>query len=128
MRLPTVTRSIGLARPLLWSMVMNNTLAIVPSDSTALVTPGFVTIDSLALDDVNGGYDFSAAVKAGNTAAGPGREAGQTLGQGFDAGYSAFTGKDSKVGSSVGGPIGAAVGWAGGFATNTYQQLHGTKR
>ncbi len=96
-------------------------LAIVSSDS-------LTTIDGLALDTVNGGYDFSAAMQAGNAAAAPGREAGQTLGQGFDAGYSAFTGKDSKVGSAVGGPVGAAVGWAGGFATNTFQQLHGTKR
>lgn len=80
-------------------------------------------IDSVELSTVTGGYDFSKAVEAGNAAAGPGRQAGQTLGAGFDAGYKVATGKDSTIGSTVGGPIGAAVGWAGGFATNSYDQL-----
>jgi hypothetical protein len=80
-------------------------------------------IDSVELSTVTGGYDFSKAVEAGNAAAGPGRQAGQTLGAGFDAGYKVATGKDSTIGSTVGGPLGAAAGWAGGFATNTYDQL-----
>lgn len=85
-------------------------LAIVPAD-LALVT---------------GGYDFRRAVQAGNAAAGPGREAGETLGAGFDAGYRVVTGRDTNVGRTVGGPTGAAVGWVGGFATDTWQQLWGS--
>ena len=78
------------------------------------------------LDAVTGGFgfDFNHAVQAGNAAAGPGREAGQTLGTGFDAGVKAFTGRDSTIGSVVGAPIGAAVGWTGGFATDVFNQLH----
>lgn len=86
------------------------------------------TIPALALadlDTVTGGFDFGHAVQAGNAAAGPGREAGQTLGTGFDAGFKAVTGRDSAIGSTVGGPIGAAVGWTGGFATDAWSQLHG---
>jgi hypothetical protein len=84
-----------------------------------------VAILSLAdLTTVTGGFDFQHAVAAGNAAAGPGREAGQTLGAGFDAGYKVVTGKDTTVGSTVGGPLGAAVGWTGGFATDTWRQLH----
>lgn len=85
----------------------------------------FQAIESLALSTVNGGYDFSQAMQAGNAAAGPGREAGQHLGSGFDAAYKVFSGKDSTIGGQVGGPIGAAVGWTGGFAANTVQQLRG---
>jgi hypothetical protein len=81
------------------------------------------TIDAVDLSAVIGGYDFTQAVQAGNAAAGPGREAGQTLGAGFDAAYKAIRGQDSTIGSQVGGPIGAAVGWTGGFASNTAQQL-----
>lgn len=91
-------------------------LAIVSTDH-------FAAIDTLALDAVTGGYDFGAAVTAGNKAAGPGRDAGQTLGQAFDAGSQLVTGKPSTIGSTVGGPLGAAAGWATGFAGNTYQQL-----
>jgi len=80
-------------------------------------------IESADLATVTGGYDFTHAVQAGNAAAGPGREAGQTLGAGFDAGYKIATGRDSTIGSTVGGPLGAAAGWAGGFATDTYNQL-----
>lgn len=90
-------------------------------------TEALQTIDHLALSTISGGYDFTQAVQAGNTAAGPGREAGQTLGAGFDAGYKAIRGQDSTIGSQVGGPIGAAVGWTGGFAANTAQQLWGKK-
>src|SRR5262245_18901269 len=72
------------------------------------------------LATVTGGYDLGHAVQAGNAAAGPGREAGQTLGAGFDAGYKVVTGRDSTIGSTVGGPIGAAVGWTGGFAADTW--------
>lgn len=79
---------------------------------------------STDLATVTGGYDFGQAIQAGNAAAGPGRDAGQTLGTGFDAGYKAVTGRDSTIGSTVGGPIGAAVGWTGGFAADTWQQLH----
>lgn len=86
------------------------------------------TLPPTALAAITGGFDVSAAMSAGNAAAGPGREAGQTLGAGFDAGVKAFTGKDSSIGSTTGGPLGAAAGWVGGFATNTYQQLHGGKR
>ncbi len=85
------------------------------------------TVDLVDLSTVTGGYDFGQAVQAGNTAAGPGRQAGETLGAGFDAAYKAVRGQDSTIGSQVGGPIGAAVGWAGGFATNTAQQLSGRK-
>lgn len=85
------------------------------------------TVDLVDLSTVTGGYDFTQAVQAGNAAAGPGREAGQTLGTGFDAASKAFTGKDSTIGSQVGGPIGAAVGFGGGFAANTAQQLWGQK-
>lgn len=81
-------------------------------------------IESTDLAAVTGGYDFTHAVQAGNAAAGPGREAGQTLGAGFDAGYKLATGKDSTVGSTLGGPVGAAAGWAGGFATDSFNQLH----
>jgi hypothetical protein len=81
-------------------------------------------IDSVELSTVTGGYDFGKAVEAGNAAAAPGRQAGQTLGAGFDAGYKIATGKDSTIGSTAGGPIGAAVGFAGGFASNSFQQLH----
>lgn len=95
-------------------------LALVPSQS-------FEAIHPAALDAITGGFDFSQAVQAGNAAAGPGREAGQTLGAGFDAGYKAFTGKDSTIGATAGGPLGAAAGWVGGAATSTYQQLHGKR-
>ena len=88
-------------------------------DSTTL---SVIVRADLAL--ATGGFDFGHAVQAGNAAAGPGREAGQTLGTGFDAGYKIATGRDSTIGSTVGGPLGAAVGWAGGFATDTWQQLH----
>ncbi|HEX3762905.1 MAG TPA: hypothetical protein VHW23_29615 [Kofleriaceae bacterium] len=84
----------------------------------------FLAIVPADLDAVTGGFDFGHAVQAGNTAAGPGREAGQTLGTGFDAGYKMVTGRDSTIGSTVGGPVGAAVGWTGGFATDTWNQLH----
>ncbi|HEX4418158.1 MAG TPA: hypothetical protein VH165_09690 [Kofleriaceae bacterium] len=96
------------------------TLAIVSTDSLQ-------TIDTVALTTITGGFDFGQAMQAGNTAAGPGREAGQTLGAGFDAGYKVVTGKDSTIGSTAGGPLGAAAGWAGGFATNSYQQLTGKR-
>jgi hypothetical protein len=85
----------------------------------------FQSIALVDLSTVNGGYDFTQAVQAGNAAVGPGREAGQTLGAGFDAGYKVFTGRDTNLGSQVGGPIGAAVGWAGGFASSSVQQLRG---
>lgn len=85
-------------------------------------------LDLSTLETVNGGFDFNQAVQAGNSAAGPGREAGQYLGAGFDAGYKVFTGKDTNVGSQAGGPIGAAVGWAGGFASNSAQQLWPAKK
>ena len=88
----------------------------------------FQAIEVVDLATVNGGYDFTQAVQAGNAAAGPGREAGQTLGTGFDAAYKVFSGKESTVGSTVGGPLGAAAGWTGGFAANTYQQLTGGKK
>jgi len=87
------------------------------------------TIDCLDLITVTGGYDWSQALQAGNAAAGPGRQAGETLGSGFDAAYKVVRGQDSKIGSTVGGPLGAAVGWAGGFAANSYQQLaHGSAK
>lgn len=89
-------------------------------DSSSLLP---IATTDLAL--VTGGFDFGHAVQAGNAAAGPGREAGQTLGAGFDAGYRIFTGRDSTIGSTIGGPVGAAVGWTGGFAQDTWQQLHG---
>jgi hypothetical protein len=92
-----------------------------------LSTETLQTIDVLDLTTVTGGYDFTQAVQAGNAAAGPGREAGQTIGTGVDAGIKLFSGKDSTVGSQVGGPLGAAVGWTGGFAANTYQQLTSRK-
>lgn len=88
----------------------------------------FQSIALVDLDTVNGGYDFTQAVQAGNAAVGPGREAGQTLGAGFDAGYKVFTGKDTNIGSQVGGPLGAAVGFAGGFASNSIQQLSGSRK
>jgi hypothetical protein len=96
------------------------TTEIVSTESLSLQT-----IDHLELDVVNGGYDFSAAMQAGNAAAGPGREAGQTLGAGFDAAKQAVTGKPSTIGGTVGGPLGAAAGFAGGFASNSYSQLRG---
>jgi hypothetical protein len=83
----------------------------------------FATI-STDLATVTGGYDLGHAIQAGNAAAGPSREAGQTLGAGFDAGYKIATGRNSTIGSTVGGPLGAAVGWTGGFATDTWRQLH----
>jgi hypothetical protein len=83
----------------------------------------FQAIELVDLSLVTGGYDFAQAVQAGNAAAGPGREAGQTIGAGVDAAMKVFRGKDSTIGSQVGGPIGAAVGWTGGFASNTVQQL-----
>lgn len=83
-----------------------------------------VAIVPTDLATVTGGYDFTHAVQAGNAAAGPGREAGQTLGAGFDAGYKVVTGKDSTLGATVGGPLGAAAGWTGGFAADTWKQLH----
>ena len=83
----------------------------------------FQALELIDLSTVTGGYDFTQAVQAGNAAAGPGREAGQTLGTGFDAAYKVVSGKDSTIGSQVGGPVGAAVGWTGGFAANTAQQL-----
>jgi hypothetical protein len=98
---------------------------------TTIATLETTTLPTLALVDlstVTGGFDFSQAVQAGNTAAGPGREAGQTLGSGFDAAYKAIRGTDSTVGSQVGGPIGAAVGWGGGFASNAAQQLWSGKK
>jgi len=88
----------------------------------------FQAIALVDLSTVNGGYDFTQAVQAGNAAVGPGREAGQALGSGFDAAYKVFRGKDTTIGSQVGGPIGAAVGWTGGFAANTAQQLMGGKK
>jgi hypothetical protein len=92
-----------------------------------LETTALSTLDLGTLEAVTGGYDFTQAVQAGNAAAGPGREAGQTLGSGFDAAYKAIRGTDSTIGSQVGGPIGAAVGWGGGFAANSAQQLLGKK-
>lgn len=83
-----------------------------------------ITLSSADLDTVIGGYDLRHAVQAGNAAAGPGREAGQTLGAGFDVGYRIFTGRNSTIGTTVGGPLGAAVGWTGGFAVDTWRQLH----
>lgn len=83
----------------------------------------FQAIELVDLSLVTGGYDFAQAVQAGNAAAGPGREAGQTIGTGVDAAMKVFRGKDSTIGSQVGGPIGAAVGWTGGFAANSVQQL-----
>ena len=80
-------------------------------------------IETVDLSNVVGGYDFAQAVQAGNAAAGPGREAGQTLGAGFDAAYKVFRGQDTTIGSQAGGPVGAAVGWTGGFVSNTAQQL-----
>jgi len=94
----------------------------------AIVDTTLPTVALVDLSTVTGGYDFSQAVQAGNAAAGPGREAGQTLGSGFDAAYKAIRGTDSTVGSQVGGPIGAAVGWGGGFAANTAQQLWSGKK
>lgn len=88
-------------------------------------TNALQTIEVVDLTLVTGGFDFGQAVQAGNTAAGPGREAGQTLGGGFDAAYRLVRGQDTKIGSTVGGPIGAAVGWAGGFGQNAVQQLWG---
>ena len=85
-------------------------------------------IELVDLSAVTGGYDFNQALQAGNAAAGPGREAGQTLGSGFDAAYKVLRGQDSTIGSQVGGPIGAAVGWTGGFAANTAQQLWSGKK
>jgi hypothetical protein len=87
----------------------------------------FQAIALVDLSNVNGGFDFTQAVQAGNAGAGPGREAGQTLGTGFDAAYQVATGKPSTVGSTVGGPIGAAVGWTGGFASNAVSQLWNRK-
>jgi len=87
----------------------------------------FQAIELVDLSTVNGGYDFTQAVQAGNAGVAPGREAGQALGSAFDAGYKVATGRDSTIGSQVGGPLGGAVGWAGGFATNSYQQLTGRK-
>jgi hypothetical protein len=92
-----------------------------------LDTQTLQTVDLVDLSAVTGGYDFTQAVQAGNAAAGPGREAGQTIGTGFDAAYKMVRGQDSTIGSQVGGPIGAAVGWTGGFAANTAQQLWGQK-
>ena len=93
-----------------------------------VATDNFQAIELVDLSAVTGGYDFTQAVQAGNAAAGPGREAGQTLGNGFDAGYRVFTGTESTVGSRVGGPLGAAVGWTGGFVGNSVQQLWSGKR
>jgi hypothetical protein len=103
-----------------------NQLALVSTDDTSRTTT-LITIDPAALDAITGGFDFSQAMQAGNAAAGPGREAGQTLGAGFDAGYKVVTGQSSTLGATAGGPLGAAAGWAGGFATNTFQQLHGKR-
>src|SRR5262245_26550073 len=83
----------------------------------------FAIITTTDLAIVNGGYDLGQAIRAGNEAAGPGREAGQTLGAGFDAGYRVVTGRESTIGTTVGGPVGAVVGWTGGFATDTWKQL-----
>jgi hypothetical protein len=94
----------------------------------AIVDTTLPTVALVDLSTVTGGYDFSQAVQAGNAAAGPAREAGQTLGSGFDAAYKAIRGTDSTIGSQVGGPIGAAVGWGGGFAANTAQQLSSGKK
>jgi hypothetical protein len=91
---------------------------------TSIANETLAILSTADLTTVTGGYDLGHAVAAGNAAAGPGREAGQTLGAGFDAGYKVVTGKDSTVGSTVGGPIGAAAGWAGGFATDSWRQLH----
>ena len=91
-------------------------------------TQAIEIIDLTDLSTVTGGYDFTQAVQAGNAAAGPGREAGQTLGTGFDAAAKAFRGTDTNIGSQVGGPIGAAVGWTGGFAANSVQQLWSGKK
>ena len=95
--------------------------------NTTTETQAIQIIDLTALSTVTGGFDFTQAVQAGNAAAGPGREAGQTLGSGFDAAYQAIRGQQSTVGSQVGGPIGAAVGWTGGFASNAVQQLWPSK-
>jgi hypothetical protein len=80
-------------------------------------------IDVTDLAAVNGGFDLNQAVQAGNAAAGPGRQAGETLGAGFDAAYQAVRGQETRIGSQVGGPIGAAVGWTGGFTADAAQQL-----
>ena len=88
-----------------------------------VTTDHFQAIELVDLSTVNGGYDLGQAIQAGNTAAGPGREAGQTLGNGFDAAYQMIRGQQSTVGSRVGGPIGAAVGWTGGFVGSSVQQL-----
>jgi hypothetical protein len=90
-------------------------------------TPSLPTLATLDLTTVTGGFSTAEAVAAGNAAAGPWREAGQTLGSGYDAAYKVVTGQDSTVGSAVGGPLAGAVGWAGGFASNSYQQLTGKK-
>ena len=95
--------------------------------NTTTETQAIQIIDLTALSTVTGGFDFTQAVQAGNAAAAPGREAGQTLGTGFDAAYQAISGKPSSVGGQVGGPIGAAVGWTGGFASNAVQQLWPSK-
>jgi hypothetical protein len=92
-------------------------MTTIANDSLAILSPADLTT-------VSGGFDFQHAISAGNAAAGPGREAGQTLGAGFDAGYKVVTGKDSTIGTTVGGPLGAAVGWTGGFATDAWHQLH----
>lgn len=99
------------------------TTAIATLDDSA-----FPTLDVLDLTTVTGGFDLGQAVQAGNNAAGPGREAGQTLGGGFDAAYRLVRGQDTQIGSTVGGPIGAAVGWAGGFGQNAFQQLRGSHK
>jgi len=91
--------------------------------TTETQTQAIQIIDLSDLSTVTGGFDFTQAVQAGNAAAGPGREAGQTLGNGFDAAYQAIRGQETKIGSQVGGPIGAAVGWTGGFASNAAGQL-----
>jgi hypothetical protein len=106
-----------------WACLLLGRLVMQHIETTSLQT-----IESFDLIAVTGGYDWSHALQAGNAAAAPGREAGQTLGAGFDAAYKVVRGQDSTIGGTVGGPVGAAVGWAGGFAADSYQQLvHGKK-
>jgi hypothetical protein len=126
-----VNEALDMERRLLWWSAsfhfQPDTGSYVMHTIATLETSTLPALDLVDLSTVTGGYDFGQAVQAGNAAAGPGREAGQTLGTGFDAAYKAIRGTDSTIGSQVGGPIGAAVGWGGGFAANTAQQLWGKK-
>jgi hypothetical protein len=96
----------------------------------------FETINSLDLDNVNGG-DLGAIVDAGNRTG----NAGALLGAGAGAvaggiaggvgGTAVFPGPGSAAGAfagaaggaGIGGALGGAAGWVGGAATETWRQV-----